>query len=458
MNKNQSFIDSLTLKDFRCFHEEQTVPLAPLTLLVGENSTGKTSFMALVQALCKAARASSTQTMPDFKEGPYDLGSFDEIVHNRGSRGGRANEFMVGFSRCHEGKEKWLQYKMVYQRQSQGNFEFNPAQVFNKLGKIEVEGRTEEGRKILKLGNSRGSWQFEEKDDDWELGLSFYGLWHHIGFMHYALDSVHERKSRFKSLNNSPDITADDVRKIYRAFFHPGLRRFEQAVYSSAPVSSNPIRTYDPSRYVSSPEGRNVPMYLANIFYNDDNKWKELKSDLEKFGKDTGLFDEIRIKPLGKKNSSPPFQIQIRKYGRRNAKGPHRNLIDVGYGVSQALPLIVEILNKRTPHVFLLQQPEVHLHPSAQAALGSFFSNVVASGRHQLIIETHSDYILDRIRVMVREEKIRSDDVSILFFQRNVLEVKIRSIKLDKKGRLEGELDGYGEFFMKETERVLGYR
>ena len=88
-------MDEITLKNFRCFREEQTARLAPLTLLVGENSTGKTSFMAMIRALWDVAYR---RTDPDFKEEPYDLGSFDEIAHHRGGRGGRAETFEVGFT------------------------------------------------------------------------------------------------------------------------------------------------------------------------------------------------------------------------------------------------------------------------------------------------------------------------------------------------------------------------
>ncbi len=87
-------MDSVTLKNFRCFRQEQTARLAPLTLLVGENSTGKTSFMAMIRALWDVAYR---HRAPDFKEEPYDLGSFDEIAHHRGGRGGRAETFQAGF-------------------------------------------------------------------------------------------------------------------------------------------------------------------------------------------------------------------------------------------------------------------------------------------------------------------------------------------------------------------------
>ena len=86
-------MDQVRLKNFRCFRDEQTARLAPLTLLVGENSTGKTSFLALIRALWDMALARAT---PHFKEAPYDLGSFDEIVHSRGRRTGRVENIEVG--------------------------------------------------------------------------------------------------------------------------------------------------------------------------------------------------------------------------------------------------------------------------------------------------------------------------------------------------------------------------
>ena len=87
-------MDSITLENYRCFGEKQTARLAPLTLLVGPNSTGKTSFLALIRALWDTVFGES---IPNFREFPYDLGSFQDIAHNRGARGSQASEFVAGF-------------------------------------------------------------------------------------------------------------------------------------------------------------------------------------------------------------------------------------------------------------------------------------------------------------------------------------------------------------------------
>ncbi len=138
-------------------------------------------------------------------------------------------------------------------------------------------------------------------------------------------------------------------------------------------------------------------------------------------------------------------------------KGPWRNLTDVGYGVSQVLPVIAELLRSDAPSMFLLQQPEVHLHPSAQAALGSLFCTVAAQGK-QLIVETHGDHLIDRVRMDVRDGTtgLKPEDVSLLFFERGDLEVSIHSLRIDEAGNVLDAPPSYRQFFLEETNRSIG--
>ncbi len=107
--------------------------------------------------------------------------------------------------------------------------------------------------------------------------------------------------------------------------------------------------------------------------------------------------------------------------------------------------------------MFLLQQPEVHLHPQAQAALGTLFCNVAAGGR-QLVIETHSDYIIDRVRMDVRDGTtgLKPEDVSILYFEPGDPAVKIHSIRIDGAGNVLDAPQGYRQFFAEELRRSIG--
>ena len=446
-------MDSITLENFRCFRERQTARLAPLTLLVGENSTGKTSFLALIRALCDLAYGFRN---PDFKEKPYDLGSFDEIAHHRGARGSRADSFEAGFKiNRRSSKEPSASFAFAFEKSGT-----TPVPVRRYITRgmtwIDESFRTSESYN-LRVGTSKGSWEIripkeleipDVIESDYIVPLFYL-------FLGQVLRNEHADKIEFMPLQGSLPADAKDVRRI-RNLSRRHTRIHQERPFASAPVRSKPSRTYDPSSLTLDPEGDYVPMYLADLYARDEKTWTGLKRQLQGFGTDSGLFDEISIRRLGKKGGGEPFQVEIKK-GGRGLKGPRRNLIDVGYGVSQILPVITELLRPDAPDTFLLQQPEVHLHPSAQAALGSLFCQVAGPER-QLVVETHSDHLLDRVRMDVRDRKrsLKPDDVSILFFERGDLDVHIHSLRIDEEGNIVNAPDGYRSFFMEETARSLG--
>ena len=272
----------------------------------------------------------------------------------------------------------------------------------------------------------------------------------------------------FRPLAGSPNISPADVDEIRENLEYAGMGphigangMVNRSVFASAPVRSQPKRTYDPARATPDPEGDYVPMYLAQLALREPKKWDKLKIRLQEFGSNAGLFDEINVHRLGKVESAP-FQIRVRKSGKRR-KGPLRNLVDVGYGVSQVLPLITELLRNDGPRLMLLQQPEVHLHPSAAATLGSLLCEVVAGSRRgrrigrQIVVETHSDFVIDRVRMAVRDKTagLRPEDVSILYFKREEQAVRIHSIGVDRLGNIEGAPSGYRKFFMEELRRSM---
>ena len=452
-------MNEIRLKDYRCFREDQTARLAPLTLLVGENSTGKTSFLAIIRALWEFANDYRT---PDFKEDPYDLGSFDEIAHFRGGRGGRAETFVAGFStmrpNLQKGTSKLLSQKFDVTFGKDGASPVPVGRRFT-LGDTRMEDHFEEDIEenhiyVLRVETHRGSWE-KRVSRGIRYPIQDRMIPPHFHFSRSSISGENqEGDPEFEPLDGSPSFSSEDY-EILREFPWFDLSLSGVRPFASAPVRSKPRRTYDPSRPTRDPEGDYVPMYLADVLSQRGEKWTEFKKQLEKFGREAGLFDEISIKRLGHRDSEP-FQIQVRKLGSK-IKGPLRNLIDVGYGVSQALLVITELLRPDAPPLFLLQQPEVHLHPSAQAALGGLFCQI-ASRERQIIVETHSDHLLDRVRMDVRDgvSALKPEDVSILFFERNDLDVHIHSLGIDGEGNVLNAPDSYRRFFMEETTRSLG--
>jgi predicted ATPase len=178
--------------------------------------------------------------------------------------------------------------------------------------------------------------------------------------------------------------------------------------------------------------------------------WTEVARTLSQFGKASGLFDTLTVKRLSNTESGP-FQLMV------TAGGLKSNIIDVGYGVSQSLPIITDLIRARERSMFLIQQPEVHLHPRAQAELSTFFSQVVKRKHHTLFIETHSDHLIDRLRMEVRDGRnIGPADLSILYFERKGLDVSIHSITVDENGNVRGAPSNYRKFFITEEMKSLG--
>ncbi len=109
----------------------------------------------------------------------------------------------------------------------------------------------------------------------------------------------------------------------------------QSAVYASAPIRTEPLRTYSPIEALSSAEGSHIPILLAQLKSFDSKQWTVIRDRLIAFGKQADLFQEIDIKRLGRSNSDP-FQLMITVSKVRS------NIIDVGYGISQVLPIVVE--------------------------------------------------------------------------------------------------------------------
>ena len=446
----------VTLQDVRCFEGEQRGRLRPITLLVGENSTGKTTFLGCYRVLSSILPEYGVmEDSPDFNMEPFAMGSFRDIVRSRRGRSGRIDEFKLGF-------------------------EFG-AQQDSSVSRLTTTFREEGSQPIISSLHFRfasGSFLKLRRGDDSGTVLEVPGrtLATHLpfdsalGLLILAEDS---ERSSDQLLSGSSELRTivktirdagaessrrhGDSRRQPSTFALPRLPKLVPV----APLRSKPKRTYDPVRETASPEGEHIPMLMMRLDHTDKPHWKTLHDGLVEFGRSSGLFSDIKVKRHGKQMSDP-FQLQVKVRSGHNA-----NIMDVGYGVSQSLPILVDIMaangrsrvaqRRTSDSTFLLQQPEVHLHPRGQAELTSLFVEAFKKRGNRFLIETHSDYIIDRVRILVRQGQLKPDDVAILYFEPKGNAVKIHNMGLDEAGNLEDAPAGYREFFLKETDKLLGF-
>lgn len=135
--------------------------------------------------------------------------------------------------------------------------------------------------------------------------------------------------------------------------------------------------------------------------------------------------------------------------------------VHTGFGLTQVLPIIVAALSAGKDDLLLIENPEVHLHPAGQAMMGEFLGEVAAAGA-QVILETHSDHILNGVRKAVRKKKLSPDAVALHFFlPRQECEEKgtaqVQSPVMDTDGNIDTWPDGFFDQFDKDMNYFAGW-
>ena len=145
---------------------------------------------------------------------------------------------------------------------------------------------------------------------------------------------------------------------------------------------------------------------------------------------------DLQVSPIDRVSA---VSLQLRSDSRSNFQRPQ----NVGFGLTQLFPIIVSLLAARVGDVVLIENPEVHLHPSAQQRIGTLLGVVAASGV-QVILESHSDHVLNGVRLAVKQKMLSAADVRVHFFGRRPgLGSKPESPVMDGDGRLDGWPEGF---------------
>jgi predicted ATPase len=132
---------------------------------------------------------------------------------------------------------------------------------------------------------------------------------------------------------------------------------------------------------------------------------------------------------------------------------PHRqgisaSLVDVGFGISQFLPILVADVQLGRGSTLAVSQPEIHLHPSVQADLASYFAGRCDDEDKRYIIETHSEYLLNRLRLLIVQERLDPEDVSIVYLRNSSAGAQLFAIEFTKTGEILGAPEDFFKTYM----------
>lgn len=414
----------IIIENVRSFVNRHTIPVKPLTLLTGENSSGKSTLLASFAAVNDPF---GFPFRPRLNDPPYSLGNYDTIATYKGGKYGRAKSFSLGYRLSPRTEREATELVATY-ISNEGLIELSSIAAKNNEVTGNIVFISKNGKPYVEISSVRDGKSYGPISRPFSEGVSSLPRVDLEEFFYFFLYSL-GRKDREK--NSSDEQVLEDIRYLFR-------RVVRERVQSIAPIRTKPRRTYDEISEEFSPEGEHVPFVLDNLLKDSNSR-----EAIERFGVQSGLFTKLNVKRLGS-HLSDPTQVLVTGSSRT------ANLIDVGYGVSQVLPVIVQSIIATRQNILLLQQPEVHLHPRAQAALGSLFVELVVKGKKQFIIETHSDYIIDRIRMEVGKGKMSANDVSILYLEKPKIETKWYSISLSQTGDICDPPPSYRAFFLQE--------
>ena len=437
-------ITKLIIEDVRCFAGRQEFDIRPLTFLVGENSTGKTTILGCFDTLLHFSMIKDFFTERanlDFNASPYQMGMFADIVRKSAPE---KNSFKLGCEFEHEGID--YEYILTLGEKKKGS---EPVILGQKLSGYDSEiillGEPKKGMQeymMIYFSEIGGKKKFRISVSRALKDIATINIFDALG----VANSWIRRKKRNK-------VLSPDEKKFQQSMGNIQQKSMDmEKIYSFAPIRSNPRRTYDPLNEVVSSDGVDVPTMLRNMSRKDPEKWQQLKKQLVAFGQSSELFTDIDVRNLGE-SMGDPFQLQFKV---RKQKG-NRNMTDIGYGVSQILPILARLLSARNSVSFLMQQPEVHLHPKAQAELSSLLANLMKHHHHHFIIETHSDAMIDRARIEIMKGNISPEDVSLIYLEPSDDSVDVHNITFDAQANFLGAPNGYRDFFLRESDRLLGF-
>jgi hypothetical protein len=431
------------LDNFRGF-SDTIIPLLDVNFLVGENSTGKTSFLTMLKLfsgpqLYMPEDGSSESTQFGHFEEMVSAHSEDQTYFRLGyfeDRTRNKQRVATGILFTYEkvgGLSKISRITCTMPTGGEVSLLFHNEEVYFKTQTTKPMGKNEDillrVREWIKSHSSK-------RDSDWT-----------------QIELPPEQTRQIPLILLLAMATSERAGKLTPEVPFAIPTTGPHLVWI-APIRSRPRRTYDEPQTAFSSEGSHIP-YVIRRMLDSEKDARKFHEFIKSIGDASGLFQQIEIKRFGNSETSP---FEVDAYLDDVPLG----LSWLGYGVSQSLPIFVELLDRPAHSWFAIQQPEVHLHPRAQACLGDVFFEMAVRDQKKFVIETHSDFTIDRFRLNYRRNQSTKKDTAlpksqILFFERRSRRNIVTQIPIGSKGELPADQpQEYRNFFIKEEMKILG--
>lgn len=430
----------LQLKNFKIWRDTGPVRVAPLTVLFGTNSSGKSSieqfFLLLKQTMESSDR--KIALYPGDQNSAVNLGSFEEFVFARNPKNRLAFSFEWSLPSpltvkdprsTYECKGDRLHFSAElemagekHQKLVVSRLEYQLRQQDTEVMQVRVVRKT--GPKLEYQLDASPYNLIRNQMRAWPLGspTKFYGFPDEIPAYYQNADFVQDFSLQMEQLLRSISYLGPLRSKGQRLYYWTGGEP-ESVGYSGQDTISALLAAKD-RQINTGPKKRRKPFeqFIAEKLHQ-----------LE-------LIDDLQVKQISEHRKE--YEVKVRTPGSPSWV----DLPDVGFGISQVLPVLVQCFYAPPGSILFIEQPELHLHPKAQSHLADVFIDVLYSRvdgtprNIQLVVETHSEHFLHRLQRRIAENhperQIMPEQVAAYFAHTVGTEAKLEPLQIDSHGNI----------------------
>lgn len=442
----------LRIKNFKAWKDTGPIRLAPLTVLFGANSAGKSSLGHLLLALQQTARSTDRKRALHLGDTSslIDLGTFTDCLHGHDLKQSLAFELGWTLPKAMDLRDP-LQADSRYQGD---RMRLNVTLTASKAQQPEVQAL----RYALASGDNEVLDVALERDDKRKLNMTS---------VHYGFKLADGRKwpleepekfyrlsdtsmARYKNAGFLADFALATESMLERISYLGPLRSHPQRIYQwsgDTPASVGQMGEYAVAAILAAQgEGRRLNRQVGG-------HTKSFAEFMAAWLKDLGVINDFSVRPVAEGRKE--YEVLVKTH----AKAPEVKITDVGFGISQVLPALVQAFYCPPHSTVWMEQPEIHLHPQVQAELADVFISATQAregGKSrdvQLIVESHSEHFLNRLQRRVAEGQVKPEDVAVYFCRRSGSATELEPLRLN----MFGEIENWPEnFFGDEMADIAG--
>lgn len=450
-------IKSIRIQNFKCWKDTTEVKMAPLTLFFGTNSSGKSSIGQFLMMLKQTAESQDRKIIlyPGSNDTAVNVGTFREFIHERDESNILKFNYTWEIDETRDipgfkPKKKYgnhLRFEAQIQQDDavrQGPFvrDFT-YKIYSKyqdsdspydgLIGLHLKDNKQEYAPIsekIELQKKRGRY--------WDLKstLRFYGFPDEMVAYHKNADFV-------KDLNLIHE-------KLFKSMYYLGpLRNKAERLYTWAGIEPDSVGHLGQNTIAAILSAKKRKLNFGKGQSRLEFE-KLIAIELQKMT----LIEDFKIERIA--DSRQEYEVRV----KNNGSSSYVSLPDIGFGVSQVLPVIVQLFYAPSNSLIIMEQPELHLHPKAQSELADVVIDAIKSHEKgkarnlQVVLETHSEHFLRRLQRRVAEGTIDKDDLAVYFANVSDSNYNLEPLKLDTYGNISNWPDN---FFGDEMEDIAAH-